>query len=227
MRYDENRDQDRQRGRGGRNDRERGREAWRGGGFSSDDEDQRGREFGGFGIDDERRRYDRDEYQGRGYNDHRYVRGDTSGASLYGPDYGDRNEHERQGYGSQYRERRGHEGGAWESFKENVKDFFGVGPEGYRRSDERIREEASEALMRDPFVDASKIRVEVKDGIVTLRGSVESRWMKRQAEDCVDDISGVDDVRNELTVRKEKEQQNTQSSQSSMSNDEESEITRP
>lgn len=94
---------------------------------------------------------------------------------------------------------RGENRGVWEQ----VKDFFGVGPKGYRRSDERIREEASEALARDPSVDASEIEVEVKEGVVHLRGFVPSRWMKRRAEDCVEHLSGVRDVRNEIDVRSE------------------------
>lgn len=89
--------------------------------------------------------------------------------------------------------------GMWEQ----VKDFFGVGPKGYRRSDERIREEVSEVLARERTVDASNVEVDVKDGIVHLRGHVDSRWMKRQAEDCVEHLSGVRDVRNELEVRSE------------------------
>jgi osmotically-inducible protein OsmY len=93
--------------------------------------------------------------------------------------------------------------GVWESVKETAKDFFGIGPKGYRRSDERIREDVSEALARDRFVDASQIEVDVKDGRVILRGSVMERQMKRRAEDCVEHLSGVQDVRNEIEVRKE------------------------
>lgn len=108
----------------------------------------------------------------------------------FGRDYG--REHGREFGRSEGR-------GVWEQ----VKDFFGVGPKGYRRSDERIREEVSEALARDSSVDASEIEVDVKEGIVHLRGHVSSRWMKRRAEDCVEHLSGVRDVRNEIDVRSE------------------------
>lgn len=97
----------------------------------------------------------------------------------------------------------------WDRPGESEKDwgtasnFAGMGPEGYRRSDERIREEACEALTRDPAVDARNIQVEVKDSIVILKGNVTGRWMKRRAEDCLENISGLEDVRNELTVTKE------------------------
>lgn len=79
---------------------------------------------------------------------------------------------------------------------------FGKGPKGYRRSDNRVKEEVSEALYCDPNIDATEIEVEVKDGTVFLRGSVESRLMKRTAEDCIDHLIGVEDVRNEMTITK-------------------------
>ena len=77
---------------------------------------------------------------------------------------------------------------------------FGKGPKGYKRSDTRIQEDAQEALTHDPDVDASEIEVSVKDGLVTLSGSVPERKMKRLAEDCVEIVSGVIDVRNEIST---------------------------
>ena len=79
---------------------------------------------------------------------------------------------------------------------------YGKGPKGYKRTDDRIKEDVSEALYSDPNVDASDIDVEVKDGTVILKGSVESRQIKRAAEDCVDHLSGVEDIRNELIIKK-------------------------
>ena len=84
--------------------------------------------------------------------------------------------------------------GVWEA----VKDFFGVGPKGYSRSDGRIHDDVCEALTRDRTVDASEIEVEVKAGTVILRGQVADKWMKRRAEDCVEEVIGVLDVWNEL-----------------------------
>lgn len=78
--------------------------------------------------------------------------------------------------------------------------FFGRGPKNYARSDERIREDVSEALYRDGDVDASEIEVEVKAGEVTLNGTVEDRQMKRQAEECIWEVTGVKDVTNLLRV---------------------------
>jgi osmotically-inducible protein OsmY len=79
-------------------------------------------------------------------------------------------------------------------------DFRGRGPKNYQRSDERIRDEVCDLLERDPQVDASDIEVDVKDGLVTLRGSIHDRWAKRHVEDFIQDCSGVKDVRNELRI---------------------------
>jgi hypothetical protein len=76
--------------------------------------------------------------------------------------------------------------------------FYGRGPKGYARSDERIREDISDRLSDDHYVDASEITVLVRDGEVTLEGSVETRSMKRRAENIADAVRGVKDVHNHL-----------------------------
>jgi osmotically-inducible protein OsmY len=78
--------------------------------------------------------------------------------------------------------------------------FYGRGPKGYRRSDERIREEVSEELYRHPEIDASEIEVQAQNGEVTLTGKVEDRHQKRLAEDLAERCSGVTDVHNQLKV---------------------------
>ncbi len=82
----------------------------------------------------------------------------------------------------------------------------GRGPKGYRRSDERIREDVCEALTRHGGVDASDIDVTVENGEVTLRGAVDDRQQKRMAEDAADDVPGVTDVHNELRIGRESSQ---------------------
>lgn len=79
-------------------------------------------------------------------------------------------------------------------------DYVGKGPKGYRRSDERIYEDACEALFRNPNVDASYIEVEVNDGIITLSGTVIDRDAKKEAEHCLEYIVGVIDIQNELSI---------------------------
>jgi len=76
----------------------------------------------------------------------------------------------------------------------------GRGPRGYRRPDERIEDEAHDRLTDDPWLDASNIEVEVKNGEVTLNGSVDNREAKHRAERLIEDISGVGHVQNNLRV---------------------------
>ena len=76
----------------------------------------------------------------------------------------------------------------------------GKGPKGYHRSDERIHDDASDALYRCYEVDATEIEVDVKEGIVSLKGSVESRLSKKIAEMTIENLPGVLDVLNELSI---------------------------
>jgi osmotically-inducible protein OsmY len=78
---------------------------------------------------------------------------------------------------------------------------FGKGPKGYVRSDERLKEDISEKLLRDHAIDASDISVEAKNGAVTLTGSVDNRRLKHYVEDLDEDCTGVRDIDNRLTVR--------------------------
>ncbi|WP_201312967.1 BON domain-containing protein [Dyella sp. EPa41] len=76
----------------------------------------------------------------------------------------------------------------------------GKGPMGYRRSDERIRDDVCEALTLDPWLDATHIQVNVDGGVVTLQGTVADRHMKYRAEECADQASGVQDVENRIRI---------------------------
>ncbi len=88
----------------------------------------------------------------------------------------------------------------WHGYDQYRGTHAGKGPKNYKRADERIREDVSEALKHHPGVDASEIEVSVKDGVVMLSGTVESRQMKRLAEESVEEISAVADVKNELRI---------------------------
>ena len=81
-------------------------------------------------------------------------------------------------------------------------NFRGRGPKGYRRSDERIKEDVNDRLTDHAYLDASDIEVSVKDGEVTLSGKVLDRTDKRLAEDVVESISGVRNVQNNLRTDK-------------------------
>lgn len=88
--------------------------------------------------------------------------------------------------------------GSWE----NRYGHSGRGPKGYVRTDERIREDVCDRLSWDDEVDATDVTVRVQNGEVTLEGSVETRHMKRLAEDLAEGVSGVTDVHNTLRVKK-------------------------
>jgi hypothetical protein len=80
------------------------------------------------------------------------------------------------------------------------RSYAGRGPKGYQRSDERLKEEVCERLTAAPDVDAVEIEVSVQNGEVMLDGTVRERSMKRSAEDCIEDVSGVRQVHNRLRV---------------------------
>ena len=128
---------------------------------------------------------------GRGYNydrQDRYDRSDNRGwwdrasdevASWFGDEEAERRRHMDQ----QRDERRGR------------------GPKGYRRSDERIKEDVNDRLSDDYYIDASDVEVMVQNTEVTLTGTVPSRRDKRRAEDIADSVSGVTNVENRLRVK--------------------------
>ncbi len=74
-------------------------------------------------------------------------------------------------------------------------------PRNYRRSDERIREDICEAIVRANDLDAGDVEVEVNTAEVTLIGMVEDREDKRRIEDIAHDVSGVTEVNNQLRTR--------------------------
>jgi hypothetical protein len=79
--------------------------------------------------------------------------------------------------------------------------FAGRGPKNYRRSDQRIQEDVCDRLTQDPQVDASEILVSVREGEITLEGTVAERQMKRIAEDCAGSVAGVSQVHNRLRIQ--------------------------
>lgn len=80
--------------------------------------------------------------------------------------------------------------------------YAGRGPKDYTRSDARIREDVCDRLSWNDDVDATDISVVVAEGEVTLDGTVETRHMKRLAEDLAEDVAGVVDVHNRIRVKK-------------------------
>jgi hypothetical protein len=126
-----------------------------------------------------RNEYDRN-YYGRESNRGNYESEDR------GRDY-NRGDYERENYNRDYGTSYGR--------------YSGVGPRGYKRSDDRIADDVNDRLTWHGYVDATDIEVDVNDGIVTLKGTVDNRRQKRMAEDAAEMVSGVWDVNNQLNVR--------------------------
>lgn len=78
--------------------------------------------------------------------------------------------------------------------------FRGLGPKGYQRSDERLKEVICEKLSDDDRVDARDISLEVKNGEVALQGHVPDRGMKYRVEDLIEQC-GVREIHNNLRVQ--------------------------
>ncbi|EYF04630.1 BON domain-containing protein [Chondromyces apiculatus] len=115
-----------------------------------------------------------------------------------------------QPYRGHAHEERGHSAmatlkGAMSDLGDKVRGFFGRGPKGYKRSDERIHEDVCEALSDRHDVDASEVTVQVKDGEVTLVGTVHDRRHKRMIEQIAEAVRGVDDVHNQIRVQRPEE----------------------
>lgn len=67
-------------------------------------------------------------------------------------------------------------------------------------SDTDIRTRVENVLDWNPVIDASRIDIAVDDGVITLRGAVDSFWQKDKAWDLASNVSGVVDVINEIRV---------------------------
>lgn len=207
------RDEDYDRGAGGRYDRGSRGTSWGGGDYGREGYGGTGWSGGSYGSDyDEYDRGDGGRYgYGAGGYGASYGRGGSRGnygSSRYGNDYG--GDYSRGGsYGGDqdrgWLDRAGDTVRSWfgdESADQRLRmdEHRGRGPKGYTRSDDRIREDVCDRLSDDPRVDASEIEVSVTSGEVQLSGTVGDRQSKRLAEDCVEDVSGVKHVQNNLRV---------------------------
>lgn len=122
----------------------------------------------------------------------------SSGTSSYGRDFGTTGEGRwNEGNSAYYSSGGGFSGGSFSSGR-----YAGRGPRNYQRSDDRIREDVNERLTADARIDASDIDVHVQNGEVTLTGTVDERRTRRLAEEIIEDLPGVRDVRNDLRVNK-------------------------
>lgn len=155
-----------------------------------------------------------------GYGSTRYGNNYNAGGANYGSQYGNQGNYGNQGSWGQ-----GSTGGSlgqsgnqgnwngynsdWNTSRNGGRNqqtsswgqHTGKGPKGYKRSDERIKEDISDRLSDDSQLDASDIEVSVSNCEVILKGNVESRDAKRRAESIAESISGVMNVENHLRVQ--------------------------
>ncbi|WP_267898812.1 BON domain-containing protein [Sorangium cellulosum] len=70
-----------------------------------------------------------------------------------------------------------------------------------------MREDICDQISDHPDLDASEVEVKVQNGEVILSGTVRERRFKHQLEVLAERISGVTDVRNEIRLQREQQQQ--------------------
>ena len=212
------------RSRGERDDEDRRDMRYAYGGYSGESDDERdhderygrsradyrawrerpGRYNSGYGYRD--RPQDEERGEGGGYEagygsnfgrGHYYGSRRGAGDGAYEPDNG------YPGRWSDERERQGRYSGMGRSGRDVTRaggEYRGVGPKGYTRPDERTKELVCEALMDDPDLDASEIDIAVKNGEITLSGTVEDREDRRHAEDLAERCASGKHVQNNLRV---------------------------
>jgi osmotically-inducible protein OsmY len=142
--------------------------------------------------------YGQQSNQGRGYSDYGRETGSGMGHADWNRFGSERSYDQQQGQQSWNEQRN-----RW--------------PKSYKRSDERIKDDIHEELIRHGRIDASDVEVQVKDGEVTLTGQVSSRQDKRVAEELAEKVLGVHDVQNQLRVRNQQQSSSSMSSGSSAS----------
>ncbi|WP_221392613.1 BON domain-containing protein [Dyadobacter sp. NIV53] len=220
-RFDQNREDNGDRyGRYGRNSDRNSRynDIGNQGNYQNDWSDQRSQFKRNDDWDDDNDRF----RQGNRYN------GGNTGISDFNYNQGNRGSQfdsgsrsNRSNYQSNYENQ---DRGFWDRTKDEVSSWFGDddaerrrdmdrrqqqgehrgrGPKGYRRSDDRIKDDINDRLSDDSWIDASEIEVKVENGEVTLTGTVDDRTAKRRAEDIADGISGVSNVENRIRVKRE------------------------
>lgn len=186
----------------------------RGGRFYGDDGRSRlyrdeGRRFGSFEAD---QRWEREMRRGHTYSGgtggYDYERGYGDGGRSEGRDFEDKARD-----AGDFLRRAGQRisnwfsdvaGEATDDDRRRYEDYRGargLGPKGYKRSDERVSDDVHQRLSDDVWLDASHINVSVSGGEVTLSGVVQSREAKHRAERIVEDLSGVNHVQNNLRIQ--------------------------
>jgi osmotically-inducible protein OsmY len=81
-----------------------------------------------------------------------------------------------------------------------VGDHSGKGPENDLDPDARIVADISQRLTDNPAIDASRVKVESRDGLVALSGDVSTAAQRASVEQLAGSVAGVHMVENRLQV---------------------------
>ncbi len=198
---------------GWENQQQGGREAWRDSSLPAPD--MRTHYRGGYGVSDYESQDRREDRLGEGR-----MRGGQGGQRGYGNGYGNDSGSDDRAYehftGASERDsmNRGYGGAGGSAMARRARQ---VGPKGYQRSDERIREDLCERLALSSRVDVREVEVSVSAGVVTLSGTVQDRQQKYRIEDMADEVFGVKDVHNQIRVTREMAGRSGSSGMSQMS----------
>lgn len=80
--------------------------------------------------------------------------------------------------------------------------LFAFGPSlAAQSTDDKIHDQVMMKLAGDPDVKGNNFDVEVKDAVVTLRGTVSKEKFRQKADRLTKKVKGVKSVVNELTVK--------------------------
>lgn len=71
---------------------------------------------------------------------------------------------------------------------------------GAAPNDDALFDEVRRRLANDPDVKGGAFEVDVKDGVVTIKGKVETEKVKQKAERVVKKVKGVKSVVNQLRI---------------------------
>lgn len=165
------------------------------------DERDEPRDGGRYGRHEAEARYYRGAaFDGGGYGRGREYRPGGSGGSLHGLGESADQNLGQGSYGQPWLGQGGYGQGGRAAAGQRRAGQRGRGPRHYVRPDWRIADDLHQRLTDDDELDAGEIAVRVQDGVVTLQGTVEERWMKHRAEDIAARCSGVRDIRNEIRV---------------------------
>ena len=138
-------------------------------------------------------------YETAGYDREQGYSGQSMSGRGYGSEYraGTSTGYGSGGYGSSS----GYQLGMHQSDLGYQRSYRGMGPQNYKRPDERIRDDVYERLTDSHDIDARHIMVDVNQGNVTLTGTVPERQMRYAAEDLVEGCMGVSNINNQLKVQ--------------------------